>query len=94
MRHFVRRHSWTLSDRGLRPARFLDSSTSAKTREGPALVTDTEEEVFRALGVPYRPPHDRSIEAGAMEFGGAAVVGGRSNKAAVDDGGFDEEGVW
>ena len=92
MRAFVKQHSWTLSDRGLRAAKFREDN-GERDFEGPALVTNTERDVFRALGIPYRAPHERNCElkeavASAAEGGaGGAGAGGAADDAdeAVDD---------
>jgi len=61
MRLWVDKAGWTLSDSGLAGAALRDSSR-AVTRRGPALRCDTEEAVFDAIGVPYRPPQLRNSE--------------------------------
>ena len=58
MRLWVDKSGWTLSDHGLRQA--IRSGTTIL--KGPPMRCDREEEVFAAVGVPFREPCDRNLE--------------------------------
>lgn len=58
MRHYAKtRKAFSLSDRGLFP--LLDGSNKGST----SVVCRTEKEIFRALDLEYRTPHERSCDA-------------------------------
>lgn len=97
MRLFAKKHGWSLSDRGLR-FRISDGTGGAvpgdKVEEGPAVVTDTEEDVFRALGIPYRAPHERdvSVQEATSAHAPRPAPGGASAAMAAAGGNADDYG--
>lgn len=96
LRYFANGCYWTLSDRGLRPFYgVFDKGRQVAAAEGPSVRCDTEEDVFRALGVPYRPPHERNCgeDAGLGDGsgGGEAAAGGQAEGEAAG-GGEDDVG--
>ena len=58
MRLFAENKGLTLSDHGM-----FDFSLNGKTKvtHGAGVPCQTEEEVFKALGLPYKMPHEREI---------------------------------
>lgn len=54
------RCGWSLSDQGLK----LEQRNERREElfEGLSLRCDTEADVFKACGIPYRAPHERELE--------------------------------
>lgn len=59
MRLFARKKGYSLSDHGLYPVQRLSKST--KVAAGLAIMCYTEEQVFKALNLEYKPPNMRSV---------------------------------
>lgn len=95
MRSYVKQAGWSLSDSGLRVVRFKEGDVSVKVLESAPVRTDTEEDIFAALGVPYRAPVDRDCDGGTKKSsgGGGAAAGAAAAAAAVPagDGGGGED---
>ena len=71
-----------------------------KVFEGPALAVDTEEELFRAMGIPYRTPAERDVSvqeavARAPTASAAAAAGGATagEEEEEEDGELEELGL-
>ena len=58
MRLFAERKGYTLSDRGLASVGKVDGKKVAK---GICIPCETEEDVFKALGLPFKTPKERDI---------------------------------
>ena len=58
MRLFAEKKGYTLSDHGLKPTAKVKS---AKISKGMTVPCQTEEEVFKALGLPYKAPSEREM---------------------------------
>ena len=58
MRLFAEKKGYTLSDHGLAPVQKIGGS---KITKGMSIPCHTEEEVFKALGIPYKAPAQRDL---------------------------------
>ena len=58
MRLFAEKKGYTLSDHGLVPTGKVKKT---KVSKGMTVPCQTEEEVFKALGLPYRAPSEREL---------------------------------
>jgi hypothetical protein len=93
LRLYVKRHSWTLSDRGLRPCGYRGPDKHA---EGPALITRTEADVFLAVGLPFRTPAERNVELRDAVAGAShnkergAAEGEEEEEVILEDGGLED----
>jgi DNA polymerase/3'-5' exonuclease PolX len=66
LRYFVDLCGWKLTDTGLRPAfrAVARGATEVEVQtEGASVRCDTEEDVFAAVGLQFRPPHMRDLGA-------------------------------
>ena len=59
MRLFSDRKGFTLSDHGLIPV--AKTASGSKVSKGIGIPCQTEEEVFKALGLPYKTPAERDL---------------------------------
>ena len=85
LRLWAHKAGWTLSDQGLRPA--LRDGEGKRPWDGLSIACDTEADVFAAMGVPYRAPHERDAQLLEVAVGaGGKPVGGGGGDAP-------EEGV-
>lgn len=58
MRLFADKKGFTLSDHGLIPT---GKAAGSKVSKGIGVPCQTEEEVFKALGLPYKAPAERDL---------------------------------
>lgn len=56
MRLYARRKGWSLSDQSLTPSIFLGKE---HVQSGETVECNSEEEIFRKLGIPFVPPNER-----------------------------------
>lgn len=102
VRAYVNRCGWTLSDTGLKPC--VRDRFRTKTADGWSLKCETEADIFRACGVPYRTPPQRDFKMQEVDAASISRVELRPALAAthviasaVDDAyesiDLEEEGV-
>jgi DNA polymerase lambda len=63
MRLFAEKKGYTLSDHGLIP---VSKAGGSKLSKGISIPCKTEEEVFKALGLPYKSPAERDCDTSQM----------------------------
>lgn len=83
MRAFVDLCGWTLSDRGLCKAQ-RDPASGELVDRSPSIDAGSEADVFAAIGLPYRAPHERDTDAPGLAP--AAATGGPAAGAGVSAG--------
>ena len=88
----MKKCGWSLSDQGLKAA--VRGITTVKTddriAESVSIRCDTEEDIFRACGVPYRTPAERNaevVEGGGLVSASASAAGGGMSMSRGGGGG-------
>ena len=105
MRLYAKKLGWSLSDKGLSPAFRVkvknDSSTEYKYQDdkvwvGASLVCETEEDIFKALGLIYREPAMRTSDPNALAakslLDEEAKSSSSGNKQEIEEEEDDEDG--
>ncbi|KAI9034311.1 hypothetical protein DFJ74DRAFT_600476 [Hyaloraphidium curvatum] len=85
LRLLAKKKGYTLSQHGLHVANRFTKDPELK--RGKLVASETEEAIFAALGVPWRPPHERNV---GVEFegwvnGGASSAGPSSDVLPASD---------